>query len=329
MPGSFLAQFSRMLFCMRCVLGFDGGGTKTECVLLDETGTVRGRGLAGPSNPVNVGAAAAAAEIRKAGRIAVRSKGFADTDVTEICAGIAGVGNREVRIALQLEIKKVFPRARVGMTTDLEIALNATGVSPGIVVLAGTGSAVLGRIPHPKLGFKRGRAGGFGPIIGDPGSAYDLGRRALQLVMQRVMDKRKLALHRTLTKWAQCSVDELADRARKNPTVIFPAIFRLVAKMAEGDDPDASNLMRDSAHDLFGLTKLVISQLKLKDEKFFVGKTGGVFAGSPLLNSHFDVLVRAYAKHAQIGSLPCSPAEAAASVALYAQRNPAEFEESQ
>src|SRR6201998_3032733 len=40
---------------MRFVLGFDGGGTKTECVLMDETGEGRAKGRSGPSHPVRVG----------------------------------------------------------------------------------------------------------------------------------------------------------------------------------------------------------------------------------------------------------------------------------
>jgi N-acetylglucosamine kinase-like BadF-type ATPase len=35
----------RYSYAMRCVLGFDGGGTKTDCVLMDETGALLARAL--------------------------------------------------------------------------------------------------------------------------------------------------------------------------------------------------------------------------------------------------------------------------------------------
>ena len=37
---------------MRCYLGFDGGGTKTECVVLDRDGTVVGLGTWRPVESV-------------------------------------------------------------------------------------------------------------------------------------------------------------------------------------------------------------------------------------------------------------------------------------
>jgi activator of 2-hydroxyglutaryl-CoA dehydratase len=49
-----------------CVLGVDGGGTKTHAVVADEHGRVLGEGLAGPSNPLRVGVANAAAAVREA-----------------------------------------------------------------------------------------------------------------------------------------------------------------------------------------------------------------------------------------------------------------------
>ena len=42
-----------------CVLGIDGGGTHTVCVILDGAGREIGRGLGGPSNHQSVGAEAA------------------------------------------------------------------------------------------------------------------------------------------------------------------------------------------------------------------------------------------------------------------------------
>src|ERR1700726_1539174 len=84
--GTFLpSRFATVLFCaalkhginnrwpelaysfhMRCVLGFDGGATKTECVLVNEAGTELASGRSGASNPLQVGFEQAIEEIKKA-----------------------------------------------------------------------------------------------------------------------------------------------------------------------------------------------------------------------------------------------------------------------
>src|SRR5580704_19505590 len=62
-------------FPMRFVLGLDGGGTKTDCVLMDETGAILARSQAGPSNPLRVGFGAAIASVRQAARQAIAQAG--------------------------------------------------------------------------------------------------------------------------------------------------------------------------------------------------------------------------------------------------------------
>jgi N-acetylglucosamine kinase-like BadF-type ATPase len=67
---------------------------------------------------------------------------------------------------------------RVEVISDAEAALlGALGDEPGVLVLAGTGSIVLGRGRRGRLA----RAGGLGPLLGDEGSAFWLGREALRL----------------------------------------------------------------------------------------------------------------------------------------------------
>ncbi len=82
---------------MRYVLGFDGGGTKTECVLMDESGVVLARSRSGPSNAVNVGAQASAAALAEAGSEALRAAAKPASDVAYIVAGISGAGEPAIR----------------------------------------------------------------------------------------------------------------------------------------------------------------------------------------------------------------------------------------
>ena len=57
---------ARRLLAQNSVVGVDGGGTKTEAVIMDANQRVIGEGRAGPSNPLRVGIAGAAAAVREA-----------------------------------------------------------------------------------------------------------------------------------------------------------------------------------------------------------------------------------------------------------------------
>ncbi len=72
------------------VLGIDGGGTKTVCLVMDETGSIAGRGEAGPSNYQTIGLAAARESISQA--IALAVKELPGVAIAGIGVGLAGVG---------------------------------------------------------------------------------------------------------------------------------------------------------------------------------------------------------------------------------------------
>jgi N-acetylglucosamine kinase-like BadF-type ATPase len=309
---------------MRCVLGFDGGGTKTECVLMDESGVVLARSRSGPSNAVNVGAQASAAALAEAGSEALRAAAKPASDVAYILAGISGAGEPTVRAEIQASLKPSFPKASVVVTSDLILSLGATGEIPSVVVIAGTGSAVLGRTSPLKLA----RAGGFGPIIGDPGSANDIGRKTTALCFQKFLNNEKFPLADEICRAFACTWDQFVDLARQEPAVIFPKIFPIVAKAAESGDPAARALLTSAAQDLQEQVREVLHQLQLQNANLFLAKTGGVFDGSAFLNEQFDRLVRQIVSKVRIGPLPRPVAESAAQLARDALTSPLQIPES-
>lgn len=309
---------------MRGVLGLDGGGTKTECVLMDETGTVLARSRSGPSNAVNVGAEASAASLAEAGEGALGSTAKPPTEIAYILAGVSGAGEPAVRAEIQSYLQPSFPKATIAITSDLVLSLAATGEIPSLVVIAGTGSAVLGRTSPPKLA----RAGGFGPIIGDPGSANDIGRKAVALCFQKHLNKEDFPLEAEICRSFASTWDQFVDLARRHSAVVFPKAFPIVAKAAESGDPSARALLSSAAKDLQDQVREVLRQLHLQRAHFFLAKTGGVFDGSAFLNTEFDRLVREIAPNARIGPLPRPVAESAAQLARDALTSPLQIPES-
>ncbi|MFI5058132.1 MAG: N-acetylglucosamine kinase [Candidatus Acidiferrales bacterium] len=309
---------------MRYVLGFDGGGTKTECVLMDEAGKILAQSRSGPSNPVNIGTEASVNALADAATLALRSVAKAEAGISYICGGIAGASESSVRGALQWGLQPKFPNAMISITSDLVLSLAATGEYPVVVVIAGTGSAVLGRVSPVELA----RAGGFGPAIGDPGSAYDIGRKTTALVLQKHLNKENFPLGEGILRSMRWKWNDLLDQARSKPAAVFPKLFPIVAKAAESGDPAARKILASAARDLHELAREVIAQLHLQDKNFFLAKTGGVFRGSAFLNYQFDCLARETAPKVRIGPLPRSVAEAAAELARAALNSPLKFDES-
>src|SRR5262249_12041824 len=141
-------------------LGFDGGGTKTDCVVLDRSGAVIGEGRGGPSNPLRAGYDVAFRSISEAAAQALSHAGLRTGDVTSVCAGLAGAGRKSVVRRTIVFLAHEFPHAVAQVTTDLDVALEAAaGGGPGVVLVAGTGSAAFGR----NVAGETARAGGYGP----------------------------------------------------------------------------------------------------------------------------------------------------------------------
>ena len=111
------------------VVGVDGGGTKTEAVILDAHQQVIGEGLAGPSNPLRVGIAGAAAAVREAIDNACASAKLRRGDLVAAQIGLAGARRRNCASACAgsppLDI------GEIEVVTDANIALyGATGGAP-------------------------------------------------------------------------------------------------------------------------------------------------------------------------------------------------------
>lgn len=309
---------------MKYVLGFDGGGTKTECVLMDESGAILARSRSGASNAVNVGAKASAAALAEAGREALRSAEKQPASVVFALAGISGAGEPAVQAEIKTLLQPAFPNASIVIISDLPLTLVATGEIPSVVVIAGTGSAVLGRTAPLKLA----RAGGFGPTIGDPGSANDIGRKTVARCFQKFLNNEDSPLTDEILRTFDCTWPQFVDLAREQPTVIFPKVFPIVAKAAESGALSARAILEMAAVNLLDQVNEVVRQLQLQDRGFFLAKTGGVFDGSPFLNEHFDALVRKFYPKTRIGPLPRPVAESAAQLARDALTSPLQIPES-
>jgi N-acetylglucosamine kinase len=312
---------------MRFVLGFDGGGTKTDCVVMDESGAVLRRSQAGPSNPLRVGFGAAITAIREAARQAVAQAALpGSSSAAALCAGLAGAGPSESARKIRALLAAEFPQSKILICTDLDLALEAAGPGPAMVLIAGTGSAAAGR----NAAKESGRAGGYGSQIGDEGSAYDIGRHAVLTAMHE-NDRTgadSLLGQRLLRELGCRDWSEVKARAQVGSDEVFPRLFSVVATVADWIETSsetsaetaarnsARGILRAAAFDLSSLADKLAERLHLRGTHFIIAKTGGMIGRSKYLENQLDERLRSAFPLVEIGVLRVSPAEAAARLAL-------------
>jgi N-acetylglucosamine kinase-like BadF-type ATPase len=215
-------------------------------MLADLHGREVSRMRVGPGNPNVVGLEGAASNLADL-LIGCCAAGNIDpADVRAAVLGIAGVGSGPIRRQLLDRMTETLCVRRVHvpevhLETDARIALEgALRGGPGVIVIAGTGSIVLG-----KTADGTGIAvGGWGRLLGDEGSGYFLGREALRAVACE-MDGRGAATRlRTLLKEVHGlrGREEIIDAVYQQQFDIA-SLAPLVLRAADEADPAALDIV--------------------------------------------------------------------------------------
>ncbi|WP_165246642.1 N-acetylglucosamine kinase [Paludisphaera soli] len=164
-------------------LGVDGGGTSTVALLGLADGRVIGRGEAGPSNAKAVGTAAARTALEEAIAGAFAEAGRWPRAVAVACLGVAGFDRPEDKALLGEWSVAGNWADRLVLVNDGDLVVAAgTPEGWGVGLIAGTGSIAVARAADGR----KARAGGWGAVFGDEGSAYALAVAALRLVARRI-----------------------------------------------------------------------------------------------------------------------------------------------
>jgi N-acetylglucosamine kinase-like BadF-type ATPase len=296
-------------------LGFDGGGTKTECVLADGEGRVVTRASAGASNPLRSGYTRAWFSLSEAADSVLKQAKIHSGHIRGICAGLGGAGRSSVVRRVMTFFEHGYPNALVRVTTDLDIALEAAfGSAEGIILLAGTGSAAFGRDANGRTA----RAGGRGPWFSDEGSAWDIGRRSVQAVALAEEHRGpETALSGRIFEFHQCrNWDQLGEQIAKSPDAVFPKTFSLVAKLADEGDSVARAILANAARSLAGLVACVTSELGWRDRDVPVAKVGGTIGRSKYFDAAMDAELEKSVPRLIGVPVEITPAEAAVRVAV-------------
>ena len=154
-------------------LGIDGGGTKTEFVLVSSEGYVLRRFCKTGCNPNDIGFAKASALISDGIEEILREY----PSVKAVFCGIAGITVGDYAKRLTSELKKRYSQITFSVRSDA-FNLFALDDRAQMAVISGTGSVVF-----VKNGADFKRIGGWGYLLDRAGSAYDIGREALRAAL--------------------------------------------------------------------------------------------------------------------------------------------------
>ena len=298
------------------VVGVDGGGSKTEAVIMDSDMRIIGEGRAGPSNPLRVGVTSAAAAVREAIDEACAAAKVRRSDLDAAEVGLAGARRRELRERMRETLLPLGIRD-IEVVTDADIALyGATDGAPGLVVIAGTGSICCGINARGK----RLCAGGWGPIAGDEGAGAWIARRALRAVAYASDGRGPQTL---LTEFAcnyfHCSTADDLTTAIYAPTITNERIAGFgkdVVEAAKRKDEVAAQIILEGGTELGLAAVAVIRNLQMEKERFQIAYVGGVFrAAGEMILKPLRVEVAKAAPRAYFEPPHFSPAVAAARMA--------------
>lgn len=260
-------------------IGIDGGGTKTELILVDSSGTIVARHLAPGCNPSIIGAAAARQLVTDALAALTATLNSPSIDRTLLC--MAGSRSYWNEFAASLT-----GYGRVTATDDsLPVLELATDGGPGLVLHAGTGSFVAARGPDGAAHY----AGGIGWRFGDPGSAYELGRRA---VARTLLELQGWTPSSALGA-AVCAKTGLSDAisltrhfyAVENPNPALAALAPHVTALADEGDRAAGKIIHDSVGELGYLARSVLHKLFPHGHGPTTARKIPIGLGGPILQS--------------------------------------------
>ena len=275
---------------MKLFLGVDGGQSATKALIGDESGRILGAGKAGPCN--HAAAAEGRAKLERAvlGCVAEAcSQASLDPATVRFEAACFGMsGGPEDKQSILAEILRT---ERLVVTTDAVIALaGATETGQGIIAISGTGSIAFGR----NAAGRSTRAGGWGYIYGDEGSAFDIGRQALRagLRMEEGWGPATRLHELLLGATGSTTANEVLHRFYTPdwPRQRVAKLAPMVDTAAIEGDPVAIGILHAAAQELATFVGAIRSQLWTPGDPVEVAYIGGTFQSRPLLE-RFRTLV--------------------------------------
>jgi N-acetylglucosamine kinase-like BadF-type ATPase len=271
---------------VRTFLGIDGGGSKTDFLLIDESGRALAAQRAGSAYYLETGADALEQMLTSGIHDTLRQAGLSIDRVAYAFIGLPAYGE-DGRVLARLDrvAAAVLPPERYRCGNDMVCGwAGALAGADGINIVAGTGS-----IAYGEFRGRGARCGGWGELFSDEGSAYWFAREGLRL-FSRMSDGRcvrgplyqsvrdHFALQDDLELCAAVYGTQLSQRSQ------FAQLSKLVADAAAAGDTEALGLFTSAVHELAQMIDAVRAHLGVPGDVVLpVSYSGGLFHPGGLL----------------------------------------------
>jgi N-acetylmuramic acid 6-phosphate etherase len=258
-------------------LGIESGGTRTVALLVDDRGQGLQRFEAGPANLRLMNDEELTRHFRRlAGRFPQPSA---------VGIGMAGLHDETERVRLRTVAGLAWPRIPCWAGNDLETALAAAtegcpaGQAAQVIVISGTGSCCYGRAPSGATA----KAGGWGHVLGDRGSGYDISLRTLRAVMQEFdASGRWPRLGRVVLRSLLLNTpSELVSWAQNTSKTELAALTREIFVAAKQGDRIAKGVVAEAAESLAQDAAACARRLVARGSRVEFHFTGSVLTHQP------------------------------------------------
>ena len=308
---------------MDYVLGLDGGGTKTTVQVVDCNGKLITEKKSGSSNYKSVGIEKAKININNVMLGAIRNIKISDNIFFKSsCFGLAGNDSKEDasiyhKIIFNSKIGSYLNPLNTIICNDTRIGLAAGSDSKnGVMIICGTGSNCYGINEQGR----EAKVNGWDYILGDEGSGYEIGIKALRALM-RAYDGRGESTLLSKTVLEDLNIKNISELIKWAYSDYFSkdrvaAIAKTVCKTAEMGDKISKKILKEEADEAIISVKTVVDKLGLADKEFDLVFVGNVFKCEKYFKSVLMRKLKSKFTKINFKSLTKKPVEGAIKLAL-------------
>jgi glucosamine kinase len=287
-------------------LVIDGGRSRCRAALYRD-GVRLGEVATGPGVPaVAEAGGAAAADAAAAFARVIDQLDLGDRPLGSACVGVTGVlGTGPAAELVAAALRPLVRARRILVTSDVVTGYcGAVGLGPGVVVAAGTGAIALA----VGQGGAAARVDGWGWLLGDAGSGFEVGRRGLAAALRAHDGRDGSPLLAKLAERELGPLDELVRvvHGAANPVRVVAGFAEQVAEAAGAGDPLARAIWDDAAAELAATALAAAARVRRAGGgQLALSWTGGLWAARDLLLEPF--LAQVGARAAGEGLAPAPP----------------------
>jgi N-acetylmuramic acid 6-phosphate etherase len=277
-------------------LGIEGGGTHTVALLANANGALMRRVETGPGNLRLL----SDTELLKLLRSVAANLPRPDALAIGMAGARTGADLERIRAAAARVWKEVPCHASDDLETALQAADNDPAAVARVLVLSGTGSCCYGR----SASGKTARVGGWGHVLGDRGSAYDIAIGALRNMVADYDRSGVLPLGQAILRHLQLNEPpQLINWAQAADKAAVAALAVVVFRGADSGDRMAREIVDGAARALADDALACARRLVKPSQPVQFIPSGGTLLKQPRFARRVTALLRKNWRGAHISPL--------------------------